>query len=101
MSEYYVEHQGWAHWPKVLIMCRKTGRMENGNVAVQRRRYVPERTCTFEYSEEDDRYHCTECGARLMFKLSTSRYCHRCGARIADGTDERVTAERAERAEVD
>ncbi len=36
MAEFYVEQQGWAHWPKVLIMCRKNGR------DVTRRRYVPE-----------------------------------------------------------
>ena len=36
MAEFYVEQHGWAHWPKVLIMCRKNGR------DVTRRRYVQE-----------------------------------------------------------
>ena len=35
-GEYYVERQGWAHWPKTLIMCRKRGD------GIERRRYVPE-----------------------------------------------------------
>ena len=37
MAEFYVERQPWAHWPKVLIMGRKTG-----NGADLRRRYVPD-----------------------------------------------------------
>ena len=36
MAEFYVERQGWKHWPKVLVMCRKNGR------DVTHRRYVPE-----------------------------------------------------------
>ena len=36
-GEFYVEHQGWARWPKVLIVCRKRGE------GIERKRYVPER----------------------------------------------------------
>ena len=39
-GEFYVEHQGWARWPKTLIMCRK-----RGHEIIERRIYVPERTC--------------------------------------------------------
>ena len=24
-GEFFVERQGWAHWPKTLVMCRKHG----------------------------------------------------------------------------
>jgi hypothetical protein len=41
-GEFYVERQGWARWPRVLIMCRKRGRDESGNIIAERRRYVPE-----------------------------------------------------------
>ena len=41
MAEFYVERQHWARWPRVLLMCRKHGNMETGNVTVERRRYVP------------------------------------------------------------
>lgn len=34
-GEFYVERQGWARWPRVLVMCRKRGD------GVERRRYVP------------------------------------------------------------
>lgn len=37
-GEFYVERQGWARFPKVLIMCRKHGQ------GIERRRYVPEKT---------------------------------------------------------
>lgn len=36
MSQFYVERQGWQRWPRMLIMCKKTG------YGVERRRYVPE-----------------------------------------------------------
>lgn len=42
MAEFYVERQYWTRWPRVLLMCRKHGDMETGNVTVERRRYVPE-----------------------------------------------------------
>ncbi len=45
MSEYYVERQIWQRWPKVLVMCKKTG---NG---VERRRYVPEGGTRDEWNE--------------------------------------------------
>lgn len=35
-GQFYVEASYWARWPKVLVMCKKTG---NG---VERRRYIPE-----------------------------------------------------------
>ena len=41
MAEFYVERQHWAHWPKVLLMCRRHGNMMTGNVTVERRRYAP------------------------------------------------------------
>jgi hypothetical protein len=40
-GEFYVERQGWARWPRVLVMCRKRGRDESGNIVAERRRYVP------------------------------------------------------------
>lgn len=38
-GEFHVEQQGWAHWPRVLIVRRKTGRGPD-----EARRYVPEAT---------------------------------------------------------
>lgn len=42
MSEFFVERQYWARWPRVLIVCKKRGRDEEGNLIAERRRYVPE-----------------------------------------------------------
>lgn len=46
-GEFYVEQQGWAHWPKVLIMCRK--RSAGG---IERKRYIPEREYKTKTKEE-------------------------------------------------
>lgn len=35
-GQFYVEASYWARWPRVLVMCKKTG---NG---IERRRYIPE-----------------------------------------------------------
>ena len=40
MADFFVERQYWAHWPKVLLMCRKHGD------GIERKRYVPDKgTC--------------------------------------------------------
>lgn len=44
-GQFYVEASYWARWPKVLVMCKKTG---NG---VERRRYVPEGGTRDEWNE--------------------------------------------------
>ena len=91
MSEFFVETQCWAHWPKVLVM----GRNRNDGT-VERRRYVPERTCepnTFlaDAGENWERWatECGECGA-VLHESYTSKvrvlpnYCPHCGAKVAD-----------------
>lgn len=82
-GEFYVERQGWARFPKVLIMCRKHGRMENGNCAVERRRYVPERTCRITEYDEAPFPVCSECGA-VQPDDFTVYYCWNCGARVVE-----------------
>ena len=94
-GEFYVERQGWARWPKTLVMCRLLGLDEaTGNIIAERRRYVPERTCHVECFDDgldealdgeivtyapptwylscghtaqgtDCPKHCPECGARI------------------------------------
>ena len=54
-GEFYVEQQGWARWPKVLIMCRKRGRDESGNIIAERRRYVPEDKDDYQRKQELNR----------------------------------------------
>lgn len=44
-GQFYVEASYWARWPKVLVMCKKTG---NGT---ERRRYVPEGGTRDEWNE--------------------------------------------------
>lgn len=77
MAEYYVERQCWAHWPKTLIMCRKTG---NG---IERRRYAPATTATKLVHGDGIVGHCdcSACGATIDFYDS---YCRRCGARFKE-----------------
>ena len=93
MAEYYVERQCWQHWPKTLIMCRRTGRMDNGDVAVQRRRYVPERPKVkkvrgFGYDAQGAEYDflaCSGCCAwidgdlDLIGEMDGPNFCHSCG----------------------
>lgn len=83
-GEFYVEHQCWARFPKVLIMCRKHGRMENGNCAVERKRYVPERTCCIVGGYYDEVIN--ECYTQLSCGHETREYepnyCSHCGARV-------------------
>ena len=96
-GEFYVERQGWARWPKVLVMCRKTGRMSDGNVAVERRRYVPERTCNNMSKWPDERLECSECGCITDYVsyedepymmtdegATIPNFCPNCGARRVD-----------------
>ena len=83
-GEFYVERQGWARWPKVLLMCRKRG---NG---VERRRYVPDPgTCRYEFianmvigevSLDCCGLRCDRCGREQM-SLDPPRYCPDCGRR--------------------
>ena len=97
-GEFYVERQGWARWPKVLMMCRRHGSMEDGSVSVERRRYVPERTCEIDYER-----HCSNCGVHVHKSAVLARknldggtwtvvskpasYCPNCGARVVDGKE--------------
>ena len=85
-GEFYVEHQGWARWPKTLIMCRK-----RGYEIIERRRYVPERTCTIESSFLNDfsnNHECwwefdLSCGHHITGDtMDTPNYCEVCGAKV-------------------
>lgn len=51
MAEIYVERQYWTRWPRVLIVCKKRGRDESGNLIVERKRYVPEGGTRDEWNE--------------------------------------------------
>ena len=100
-GEFFVERQGWAHWPKVLIMCRKRGRTE-GRWELERRRYVPDRgTChnTYPYA---GKFRCSACDAEWRTENDDltepelwidgvgdmPRYCQNCGRRIVWEEDE-------------
>jgi hypothetical protein len=82
MAEFFVETQCWAHWPKVLVM----GRNRNDGT-VERRRYVPERTCHQVITDCNDGLlppftaHCSECGTEWGY---TPAYCPECGAKVVD-----------------
>lgn len=87
-GEFYVERQYWARFPKVLIMCRKHGRMENGNCAVERMRYVPERTCENK-NKSVTSFWCSKCDAATSDgfadvggKLARFNYCPNCGCKV-------------------
>lgn len=90
-GEFYVEHQGWARWPKVLVMCRKRGSMEDGSVSVERRKYVPLRECSVinDIEPRDTTMRvigsCSECGHILC---GSDWCCAHCGARVRGGGDE-------------
>ena len=79
-GEFDVERQGWARWPKTLIMCRK-----RGCEIIERRRYVQERTCRIEGSYYDDLFEetCTDlsCG-HSVWQMESPLYCPECGARV-------------------
>ena len=80
---YYVERQGWTHWPKVLIMCHHTGDGHD-----EKRRYVPERTCSlvkehFGRSGASCRLVCSECHHVIYDGWQEKpRYCAFCGAEV-------------------
>ncbi len=85
-GEFYVEHQGWARWPKVLIMCRK-----RGYEIIERRRYVPERTCEIKSSYLNDftsEHECwfefeMQCGYRFSWDMmEPPRRCPNCGGEV-------------------
>lgn len=82
MAEFYVERQYWAHWPKVLLMCRKCG---NG---IERRRYVHEKTChprrTVVYEGTPFQrwlYHCPNSDSDYAMDWTPS-FCPECGGRL-------------------
>ena len=87
---FYVERQIWAHWPKVLIMCHRTGQG-----ADERRRYVPEPTkCTMEpdgyQGEEYGIYKCSHGGELWQFECDGPKEhgwtcCPRCRSIIEYG----------------
>jgi hypothetical protein len=91
MAEFFVETQCWAHWPKVLVM----GRNRNDGT-VERRRYVPERTCKMEtdYDElevvacspEDTwAYKCSACDWSFRYDRGIKpNYCPICGCKAVD-----------------
>lgn len=78
-GEFYVESQCWARWPKTLIMCRK-----RGYEIIERRRYMPERTCRIEGAHYDELWDetCTRlsCGHDVWGEVRNC--CPECGARI-------------------
>ena len=92
-GEFYVEHQGWARWPKTLIMCRK-----RGYEIIERRRYVPERTCecdgtiSWEWTGPTTYYeHELSCGHVITsVDNEPPNYCEECGARVI-GTSQKAT----------
>lgn len=82
-GEFYVERQGWARWPSVLVMCRKRGD------GIERRRYVQERTYNNLW-KEFDKFKCSECSMEIG-SISTNtimplpiRRCPNCGARVSE-----------------
>ena len=90
-GEFYVERQGWARWPKVLMMCRKHGSMEDGSVTIERRRYVPERTCRIESSYLNDftsNHECwyefeMQCGYKFTWdEMEPPKFCPNCGGEV-------------------
>ena len=84
---FYVERQGWTHWPKVLIMHHRTGQGPD-----ESRKYFPERKC----QAIDTGYataFCSECGCEFMGSIMTNEppdyvkpleRCPRCGAIIEE-----------------
>lgn len=81
---YYVERQGWTHWPKVLIMWHRTGLGPD-----ETRRYVPERKAARVRVPRKDymqlgHYECGGCGTTVGLQ---DAFCRHCGARL-EGTDE-------------
>lgn len=84
-GEFYVERQGWARWPKTLVMCRKRGD------GTERRRYVPERTCrNMNDKGYSNRLECSACGYGSIVTDCRERhddkprYCPNCGAKVVD-----------------
>ena len=103
-GEFYVERQGWARFPKVLIMCRKHGQ------GIERRRYVPEKTSNESEAEHTcndvnvgGKFVCSGCSACVnLFDIGKSyvdeygkrwygtsrehgfKYCPNCGARVVE-----------------
>lgn len=75
MAEYYVEHRGWTHWPKVLLMCRKHGD------GVERRRYVPDRGECRDSNPDGFDFFCDVCGGNYTNGLPN--YCPSCGRKVA------------------
>lgn len=84
MSLFYVEKQCWQRWPRVVLMCRKTGFGGHDT-----KRYVPEKTCTMRKRPwNQDGFHCDNCGhedltfKEWMYDTGNRRFCCFCGARI-------------------
>lgn len=84
MAMFYVEKQPWQRWPKVLTVCR------NGEDGIERRRYVPERTCKVEatflneygYAPQlDDFTFELSCGHSVTWDERPD-YCPWCGAKV-------------------
>jgi len=93
-GEFYVERQGWARWPKTLIMCRK-----RGHESIERRRYVPERTCEIigSYLNDFTNIHMCwyefemACGGKFTWnEMEPPKFCPNCGARVI-GTSQKAT----------
>ena len=94
MSEFYVERQYWARWPRVLLMCRKHGNPNTGAVTVERRRYVPERTCEWQLVHCGplyDKYRCSDCGYEYVESRTDDgateldpNFCPKCGKAVGE-----------------
>lgn len=82
-NKYFVKRECWRRWPKVLIMCKKVDKD-----AYERKRYVPEKTCTIE--PRDGFGICRRCGAELTMYEGydpweneyRGGYCLQCGAEV-------------------
>ena len=84
VGEFYIEHQNWARFPKVVHVCRK-----RGYGGIERKRYVPERTCHKVVGKYGHRWSCSECDGTLLPGYPSTRYpdgivhyCPNCGAKM-------------------
>ena len=80
MAEFFVERQGWAHWPRTLLMCRKRGD------GIERRRYVPDRGECRNVSDPPEGFLCSVCNwgdfCEPSHLLAGARFCPNCGREV-------------------
>lgn len=90
VGEFYVEHQNWARFPKVVHVCRK-----RGYGGIERKRYVPERTCQWHCLDRLDLLdgtsitaYETECGGKqTWWPEGSPNYCPNCGAKVIETSE--------------